>query len=362
MEFGVGTDATSQDGVMGVGFALNEAILQFGLQPYPNLVDQMVSQNHIQSRTYSLYLDDIDASTGSILFGGVDTDKFSGTLSTFPINTDGSGTANQFVITLTGLSLSPPSGSTTGIGSSSLFPVNVLLDSGSSYISLPTGMATALATAMGATFSRQLGGYLLPNCNSQFSSGSLNFFFSGVQISVPYDELIVNPTATDGSTFLYNDGSPACMLGILSGTSDNIAVLGDTFLRSAYVVYDLVTPPLIECRLIFQDNQEISLAPTKFNSTSSNVLAIPSGKNQVPSATVVSGATTLAVGTLAPSQIPNGETPTGTGGAIGTVTGSTSSSGSSSAASGFGLYGSGTTLLMGMSMSMCVVLGAWLAL
>ena len=242
MEFGVGTDSTSQDGVMGVGFALNEAILQFGLAPYPNLVDQMVSQNLIKSRTYSLYLDDIDASTGVILFGGVDTDKFSGTLSTFPINTSG-GVANQFVITLTGLSLSPPSGSTQGIGSSSLFPVNVLLDSGSSFISLPSGMASSLASAMGATFSRQLGGYLLPNCNQQYSTGTLNFFFSGVEISVPYDELIVNPTATDGSTFLYNDGSPACMLGILSGTSDNIAVLGDTFLRSAYVVYDLVTLP-----------------------------------------------------------------------------------------------------------------------
>ena len=240
MEFGVGTDATSQDGVMGIGFVTNEAILQFGLAPYPNLVDQMVSQNLIKSRTYSLYLDDIDASTGTIIFGGVDTGKFTGTLSTFPINTAPGSVANQFVITLTGLSLSPPSGSTQGIGSSSLFPVNVLLDSGSSYISLPSGMASSLASAMGASYSRQLGGYLLPNCNQQYSKGTLNFFFSGVEISVPYDELIVNPTATDGSTFLYNDGSPACMLGILSGTSDNIAVLGDTFLRSAYVVYDLV--------------------------------------------------------------------------------------------------------------------------
>jgi Eukaryotic aspartyl protease len=246
MQFGVGVDATSTEGVMGVGFALNEAILQFpGTQPYPNLVDQLVSQKLIQSRTYSLYLDDIEASTGQILFGGVDTSKFSGTLATFPINTDDTGTASQFVITLTGLSLTTPS-STSGVGSSSLYPLSVLLDSGSSYMSLPSAMVQAIAKSMGASFSNQLGGYILPNCNSQFASGSLNFFFSGVQISIPYDEFIVNPTATDGSDFLYGNGSPVCMLGLIPGSSDDIAVLGDTFLRSAYVVYDLVHLPSLK--------------------------------------------------------------------------------------------------------------------
>ena len=246
MEFGVGSDATSTEGVMGIGFASNEAILQYpNTSPYPNLVDRMVSLKLIESQTYSLYLDDIDASTGAVLFGGVDTEKFTGTLSTFPINVDRTGTTSAFVITLTGLSLSPPSGSTQGIGASSEYPLNVLLDSGSSYISLPQNVVAGLANAMHASYSRQLGGYILPNCNQQYSKGTLNFFFSGVQISIPYDEFIVNPTASDGSPFLYNDGSLACMLGILPMNSDagNFAVLGDTFLRSVYVVFDLVFLP-----------------------------------------------------------------------------------------------------------------------
>ena len=245
MEFGVGSAATSTEGVMGIGLASNEAILQYpGISSYPNLVDRMVSLNLIQSRTYSLYLDDMDASTGVVLFGGVDTEKFTGTLSTFPINVDTTGTASAFVITLTGFSLSPPGGGTHGIGSSSQYPLNVLLDSGSTYMSLPQNIVSGLAKAMGAAYSRQLGGYILPNCDQQFSKGTLNFFFSGVQISIPYDEFIVNPTASDGTPFMYNDGSPACMLGVLSTSSSsaNIAVLGDTFLRSAYIVYDLVFP------------------------------------------------------------------------------------------------------------------------
>ena len=244
MQFGVGIDATSTEGVMGVGYRSNEAILQLpGTKSYPNLVDQMVSQNLINSRTYSLFLDDISASTGNILFGGVDTAKFTGTLSTFPINTDVTGTASQFTITLTGLSVTNPSGSTVGVGASSLYPLSVLLDSGSSYMSLPSSMVSGIAKATGASYSNQLGGYVLPNCNSQYSAGTLNLFFSGVEIQVPYNEFIVHPTATDGSDFLYNDGSKVCMIGVIPGSSSDIAVLGDTFLRSAYVVYDLVSTP-----------------------------------------------------------------------------------------------------------------------
>ena len=113
--------------------------------------------------------------------------------------------------------------------------------------------------------------------------------------------------------------------------------------------------------VVFQDNQQISLAPAKFNETTSNILSIPSGKSQVPSATAVSNPTTLTLGSnLSPSNLPNGQTPTGTGGAIGT--GTSGGSGSSSAASGLGLYGSGTGVVFGFTTCICVLLGSWLAL
>lgn len=246
MEFGVGAGATSNEGVMGVGFENNEAIVQVpGAQPYPNLVDQMVSEKLIQARAYSLYLDDIDASTGSILFGGVDTEKFQGTLSTFPINVDINGDVSQFVISATGLSLTTQNGNSIGIGASRLFPFNALLDSGSSFMSLPEGIVTALADEFSATFSQEIGAYVLPNCDSQFAKGYLTFFFSGVQISIPYDEFIINPMNSDGTIATLRDGSPLCVLGVIPSTRSDqgVAVLGDTFLRSAYIVYDLVTSP-----------------------------------------------------------------------------------------------------------------------
>ena len=56
---------------MGIGFDLDEAAETV----YPNIIDDMVSQGLIATKAYSLYLDDYDSPTGSIIFGGVDSGK-----------------------------------------------------------------------------------------------------------------------------------------------------------------------------------------------------------------------------------------------------------------------------------------------
>lgn len=53
-------DASS--GVMGIGFASGESIVSDGRQPYKNLVEMMVQQGLINSRTYSLWLNDVGKS------------------------------------------------------------------------------------------------------------------------------------------------------------------------------------------------------------------------------------------------------------------------------------------------------------
>jgi Eukaryotic aspartyl protease len=246
VEFALGLETNSTP-VLGIGYAANEAIVsRYGQLPYPNLIDQMVLQKSIESRTYSLYLDDINASTGIILFGGVDLNKFSGTLATLPINRDSTGSISVFYITLTGMSITTP-GSTnpTQIHASSTFPLSVVLDSGTTFISLPSAILQPLAQTMGASYSNSIQLYVLPTCDSQFASGSINFVFSGVQITVPYNEFIVNPTDAQGNKLTYKDGSIVCALGALVDDSNPFGVFGDTFLRSAYVVYDLVCSQLL---------------------------------------------------------------------------------------------------------------------
>ena len=61
----------------------------------------------------------------------------------------------------------------------------------------------------------------------------------GVHITVPYSEIIY-PYGLPANIGYVNadDGSPLCYLGLI-GTDGSILLLGDTFIRSAYVVYDV---------------------------------------------------------------------------------------------------------------------------
>lgn len=100
LTMGVAQQASSvPTGIMGIGYDTNEAIVSQGGDQYPNLVDVMVSQGLIQTRSYSLYLDDLEADTGSIIFGGIDSAKYQGQLAVLPIQPDAQqGTISTFSV------------------------------------------------------------------------------------------------------------------------------------------------------------------------------------------------------------------------------------------------------------------------
>ncbi|KAF3053666.1 hypothetical protein E8E11_010747 [Didymella keratinophila] len=292
MQFGIGYTSSSPEGILGIGYMINEVqVNRFGLDEYPNLPQKLKEDKTINTNAYSLWLNDLDASTGSILFGGVDTDKYSGQLSTLPIIQE-QGVYAEFIIALTDMGIG---GNKTSLFSNS--NVAVLLDSGSSLMYLPDAVAQALYTQFNAQYdSRQQAAFV--DCSLANQDGSLEFGFSGITISVPYNELVI--------TAAVNRGEPVCILGI-GPAGNSVSVLGDTFLRSAYVVYDL-------------DNNEISLAQTNFNATSSNVQEIQSGASGVPGASVVQNAvSTAAVGTGGPRVNSPSVTGTGRGGATSTA-------------------------------------------
>ena len=69
----------------------------------------------------------------------------------------------------------------------------------------------------------------------------------------------------------FQNGEAACALGI-DAAQGRPVLFGDTFLRSAYVVYDLV-------------NNRIGIAQSNFNAGSSNIVAFASSGAPIPSAT-----------------------------------------------------------------------------
>lgn len=271
LQFGIGYTSTSSEGVLGIGYTSNEvAVNRAGLDAYSNLPQLMVDKGLIESNAYSLWLNDLDASRGNILFGGVDTEKYHGTLATLPILKEGNQ-YRELIIALTGIGANGESGTYLSANSSS-DAVPVLLDTGSSLTYLPDSIVSSIYSDFNAVYDSSEGAAFI-DCDSADSDDTLEFTFSSPTISVPMNELVLLAG--------YSRGQAVCILGI-SPAGDSTAVLGDTFLRSAYVVYDLA-------------NNEISLAQTNYNATDSNIKEITTGTDSVPDATGVANAVSALV-------------------------------------------------------------------
>jgi elongation factor G len=277
MTMGLGLTTDINYGLVGVGYAVNEAIVgdtQSLSSVYPNLPVNMVDEGLINTVAYSLWLNDLDASSGNILFGGIDTAKYKGELTRITIYPTQQNIYTHFAVALTSLEAYSSSGHDTL--TSTEFPIPVVLDSGTTLSYLPTDLAQQIWTEVGAVWSDEAGAAVLP-CNLQNSKGYFSFGLAGPngpRINVTMDELVLDLTSGRAPRFSagqYN-GQDACAFGIQNFSSSPY-LLGDTFLRSAYVVYDLV-------------NNEIGIAPTDFNSTESNIVAFPSMSAPIPSATV----------------------------------------------------------------------------
>lgn len=277
LQMGLADKTAIGSGILGIGFELNEAAETI----YSNLVSVMVDQSKISTMAYSLYLNDYDSSTGSILFGGVDTEKFIGDLMTVPILADAqSNNYSSFTVGLSGLSFTFGNGTSYNQSlSTEDNSVKSILDSGTTLSYLPAAIAIPLFDAVGAyqdSSSIQSTGLALVDC-----ALDVEFSFTindNVTITVPKDELVIDalqgyPLSSDVPF------SNACLFGIQnigdssssssSARTADYALLGDSFLRSAYVVYDL-------------SNMQIGLAPANLNSTASNIQELKGGESNLP--------------------------------------------------------------------------------
>jgi hypothetical protein len=262
---GLANRTASGIGVLGIGFTANEAAETL----YPNLVDQMVAQDFIPTKAYSLYLNDYQSSTGNISFGGVDTEKFIGGLTVIPIVPDAQ-TQNftSFTVNMTAVSYAFSNG-TTGNARLQGGGLDAILDSGTTLSYLPDDVATPLFDALGAFTYSSLGsvGLTMVECSLATSGLELTFRFNeSVSIVVPADEIVID-AFVQGVIPPEIPLEQPCLFGIQNSGDSlpsegarqiDFALLGDTFLRSAYVVYDL-------------DNNEIAMAQANLNSTDTNV-------------------------------------------------------------------------------------------
>ncbi|GMG18875.1 unnamed protein product [Ambrosiozyma monospora] len=261
VSFGLADKATSEMAVLGVGYPSQESTDSKGLH-YENLPMKMKSDGLIKKITYSIYLNDSNTGSASLLFGGVDHERYIGDLALMPIVSSGGHQPTEIAITINSLGVGHfedqhevlvAEGCTTA-----------LLDTGTTMGIFPEDVLNQAALQLNMTYGSEIGFYLL-DCDK----GNETYFyfnFQGFNVTVPVSSFLA-PISTDydGAT------SSKCMFAVES-SSDHTFVLGDVFLSNVYFVVDL------------EDNQ-IAMGLANLNSTRENIEVI---SDTIPSASSVS--------------------------------------------------------------------------
>jgi Eukaryotic aspartyl protease len=293
LEMGLAYNSSSATGVMGIGYDINEASddSQDGTAAfvYPSIIDTMVSQGLINTKAYSLYLDDLEASTGSIIFGGYDTNKYQGELFQLPIVQEAAGNGSnlyaEFGVVQDSFSITNQSGIKQTITNSS-YSTPAILDSGTALVYLPGDLTADIVEALNGVDDTANTGNIYVDCSLlKDTAMTFNFGFggsSGTTIRVPVSELVFNLKgifSVDPESLPTLPFTNPCALGIQDGDPGPY-ILGDVFLRSAYIVYDL-------------KNNIIGIAQTNFGSTTTNVIEFQASATSIPNVSGVAISTNV---------------------------------------------------------------------
>jgi hypothetical protein len=268
-QLGLATDTSHPTGIMGLGMKVAVAARKV----YPTIIDNLVSQGFIDTPAFSVYLDSLSEDSGTILFGGIDTKKYVGSLTTLPLKPD---TLSDFD-NITSYSVDLKGFSVDGGIDTPDLSTSAIFDTGSTLTLLPENVVQPIYDKLDVKTIADIPTPFI-DCKyaqDEYNKYKFNFKFDGVTITVPLRELVVDSLGELQETLKENyffkdsfkDFGEICLFGIVDGggyvvdDAPKYALLGDTFLRSAYVVYDLA-------------NQQLAVAPAYTKSEESNIVTL----------------------------------------------------------------------------------------
>ncbi|GEQ68664.1 hypothetical protein JCM33374_g2332 [Metschnikowia sp. JCM 33374] len=222
--FKFGRADTDGVGVLGIADKNQEA----SMREYSNLPWALKNAGVIPKASYSLYLGP-SKSSGFLLLGGIDTEKYSGTLQKYNISKSSGG-----------LGVNIKSVNFNG----HKFTVNApaLLDCGTSLGLLGGEIMNELDGIFNTTIFYQNGiEYRLTSCD-QPTDKTLDFDFGDNVISLTYADAVVHD-------------DDICMLGF--AYLENRQILGDVFLRKAYVYYDLGEKTISLAQVVYSNSSNV---------------------------------------------------------------------------------------------------------
>lgn len=276
------------NGILGLGYPSLTQAASNGEGAYNPFVFNLASQEVIKEPIFSIYLNSISKPgwSGEIIFGGIDESKFNGDITYLPVASlttqSSSASSNQqnnagyYYWMVYGQGLGIKNSNTGSNPSWRLREIGAfILDTGTTLTYFPTSVATDIVTAIAGknnfSLDRQSGVFIV-DCETAKSSARFELYMSPsdslssqpVVLSVPASELVIPIDSTSAST------SNTCMFGIAplggsGGIGANMYLVGDSVLRSAYMVFDMG-----QHRIGLAANKDIGGTVTVGNSTSSS--------------------------------------------------------------------------------------------
>ncbi|KAL9596437.1 MAG: hypothetical protein Q9219_005787 [cf. Caloplaca sp. 3 TL-2023] len=269
-----GSDDTVATGILGLSYDLGEAGAHFRNEtPYPTVLQNLLDAGHIETLAYSIWLNNEesttpDADSGSILFGAVDSAKYIAPLKTVPIvHSPDESDVVRTAVQMTSLTLTDNSGESPLVPNDTV--AFAVLDTGATNSYLPLPIAKSIWSSAGVVFNSAESPYPMVACNLSTANANYTFGFGGLdgpKISVGVKEFVYGWL----NNITFADGTPACGFGVFQA-ENNAAILGDTFLRSAYAVFDLE-----------EDRIALAQANPSASVTDSDIQQITKGEDGIP--------------------------------------------------------------------------------
>lgn len=258
------SSAPIANGILGLGYPKLTAASSKGQGSYNPFVFNLATQNIIAEPIFSIYMNSASKTgwSGEIIFGGIDQTKYTGNLTYMPVVPLSQTTSKNKKRAMSAVSTSDyywmvyGQGVSVGDSSNSTAALNFpfastgafILDTGTTLTYLPADMAkqvvTAAVGANGFTVDAGSGTYLV-DCNAVSSTATFVLNMAGsnspnaapITLSIPMSHLVIPLDSSSRTSANY------CLFGIAPSTSvgvgSNLYLVGDSVLRSAYLVFDM---------------------------------------------------------------------------------------------------------------------------
>ncbi|KAF9207289.1 hypothetical protein BGZ49_000771 [Haplosporangium sp. Z 27] len=210
--------SSPEDGLFGLGFDTIESVS--GVKTF---MDNAIAAGAVAKPVVSVFLPSVRRNGGvggEYLFGGIDSTKYTGSLTYVPVTQKGYWQIHVSDASYNGASLGQ---SSEGI-----------IDTGTTLIIVGDAAAQAIHKKISGSVNDPNNGWLVP-CSLKTNTGNIGFKLGGKTFNVPLADLAFEDVG---------DGSGNCVSGVQGG-QDGLWILGDVFIKNNYCVFSQTSSPSI---------------------------------------------------------------------------------------------------------------------